>query len=422
MKKSTHSPFMILHKFSLFIIIVAFCLTAEAQTPAVSFYAKKGKGYGLVTSDSSFSLNFQFRMQNRAAFVSKETDDLAAESFEFRVRRLRLKFEGFVYDPRLTYYIQLSFSRGDMDWRGPENSAVNNSPNVVRDAVIYYNPTPALRLGFGQTKLPGNRQRVVSSGDQQFADRSIVNATFNIDRDFGFFAQFTQPYFILKGAVTSGEGRNSLNSNSGLAYTGRVEILPFGSFTGSNDYIEGDLEREQSPKLSIGATYSLNDRARREAGQLGNDIYSTTSINNFEFDALFKYNGFAFYNEFMQRDSPNPVTVDHDDPTRARFIYNGTGFLSQMSYLFKNNVEIAGRYSRVTPSSDIYRNTGFEELVEEEKNGNRIEQIEAGVTKYLNGHRLKIQGNLIYNTQTLLIDDSDAGGFWSAIFQVELGI
>ena len=410
------------HKILFLLFYVGFSITAYTQTPAVSFYAKKGKGYGLVTADSSFSLNFQFRMQNRAAFVSESNDDLKAESFEFRVRRLRLKFEGFVYDPRLTYYIQLSFSRGDMDWRGPENSTVNNSPNVVRDAVIYYNATPSLRLGFGQTKLPGNRQRVVSSGDQQFVDRSIVNATFNIDRDFGFFAQLTRPYFILKGAITSGEGRNSLNSNSGLAYTGRVEVLPFGRFTDNNDYIEGDLEREKTPKLSIGATYSFNDRAMRQAGQLGNDIYSNPAINNVEFDVLLKYSGFAFYNEFMRRDSPHPVTVNEQDPSRARFIYNGIGFLSQMSYLFKNNVEIAGRYSQITPSSDIYRNTGFEELVADAEYGNRVQQIEGGVTKYLNGHRLKIQGNLIYNTRTLLTNDSDAGGFWSAIFQIELGI
>src|SRR5687767_5853309 len=173
-----------------FVSLAGFPLAVSAQEQApLTFFTKKEKGVGFVTRDSLYSLKFQFRIQNRAGFVSKGLDDLAAESFEFRVRRLRLKFEGFVYDPRLTYYIQLSFSRGDMDWRGPDNSISNNSPNVVRDAVIYYTPRKNIRLGFGQTKLPGNRQRVISSGDQQFADRSIVNSTFNIDRDFGFFAQ-----------------------------------------------------------------------------------------------------------------------------------------------------------------------------------------------------------------------------------------
>ena len=313
------------------------------ETPAVSFFTRKQKGFGIVTADSTYSLKFQFRMQNRAAFVSRDLDDLAAESFELRIRRLRLKFEGFVYDPKLTYYIQLSFSRGDMDWRGPENSIANSSPNVVRDAVIYYNPTKNLRLGFGQTKLPGNRQRVVSSGDQQFADRSLVNSTFNIDRDFGFFAHLTSKFIILRGAITSGEGRNSLRSNNGLAYTGRIEFLPFGRFTGENDYIEGDLEREQLPKLSLAGTFSHNDRAVRESGQLGEDLFTPRTIRNLEFDALLKYNGWAWYNEYMQRISSNPVTQNPDDSS-IRFVYAGKGYLSQLSYLFRNNIEIAGRY------------------------------------------------------------------------------
>lgn len=416
------------HKLILVFLLFFGLFSAFAQTtapePAVTFYAKKGRGYGLVTRDSTFSLNFQFRMQNRAAIVTKGTENLDPESFEFRVRRLRFKFEGFVYNPKLTYYIQLSFSRGDMDWRGTDNSSVNHSPNVVRDAVIHYNPTPKLRLGFGQTKLPGNRQRVISSGDQQFADRSIVNANFNIDRDFGFFGQFTENHFALKGAITSGEGRNSITSNSGLAYTGRIEILPFGKFTGNNDYIEGDLEREPMPKLSIGATYSYNEKVMRQAGQLGNDTYSNPSINNYEIDLLLKYKGFAFYNEFMQRDATNPVTVLSTDPTKARFIYNGTGLLTQASYLFKNNYEIAARYSKVNPSSSIYENTGFEGQVEKEKLVYDTQQVEVGVTKYLAGHRLKIQGNVVYSTRTNVItnETNPDEGFWSGIFQIELGI
>jgi phosphate-selective porin OprO and OprP len=398
------------------LIIAVATITHAQNTPAINFYAKKGKGYGLVTSDSLFSLNFQFRIQNRAAMSTKSLDDVDPNSFEFRVRRLRLKFEGFAYDPRLTYYIQLSFSRGDMDWRSYDNSTVNNSPNVVRDAVIYYNPTPDLKLGFGQTKLPGNRQRVVSSGDQQFVDRSQVNATFNIDRDFGFFASLSKSYYNLKGAITSGEGRNSLGSNSGLAYTGRIELLPFGKFTGNNDYVEGDLEREPAPKLSLASSVSYNDKAMRQAGQLGNDLYSPVGIRTFEADMLFKYKGWASYSEYMRRNSATPVTVS-DDFGETRYIYVGDGYLTQLSYLFKSNWEVAARYSVIRPSKPIFNNETFTFI-----NEKKVEQIEAGVTKYLAGHRVKIQGNLLYNNQTNRVDGSFAGGYWSAIFQVELGI
>jgi phosphate-selective porin OprO and OprP len=413
------NPTLNMIRLSTVICFTFFSIAVFAQTekPAVHVFTKRGKGVGLVTADSSFSLNYQFRIQNRATFVSPSEKIAEPESFEFRVRRLRMKFEGFVYDPRLTYYIQLSFSRGDMDWRGPDDAAINSSPNVVRDAVIYYNPTRSLRLGFGQTKLPGNRQRVISSGDQQFADRSIVNATFNIDRDFGFFAHLSKEFFIVRGALTSGEGRNSLNSNKGLAYTGRIELLPLGKFTGSNDYIEGDLEREPRPKLSIAATYSLNDLALRQAGQLGNDLYAARSISNIELDFLFKYNGWAWYNEYMKREATNPITVSATDATRTRFIFVGEGYLTQLSYLFKNNFEIAGRYSTTIPGKVLYDNVAFPNL-----NETQLKQVEVGVTKYLVGHRLKIQGNAIYGERIDQNSKSFTSGFWSGIFQVEIGI
>ncbi|MBT1697662.1 porin [Fulvivirgaceae bacterium PWU4] len=403
----------------LAIITLSLSLTiahAQVNSP-VHFFAKKQKGVGLVTADSTFSLQFQFRIQNRAAYVSASENDLAAESFEFRVRRLRLKFEGFAYHPKLTYYFQLSVSRGDMDWRNLDNSAANSSPNIVRDAMIFYSPTKKLKLGFGQTKLPGNRQRVISSGDQQFADRSIVNAAFNIDRDFGFFAHYTENFFVLRGAITSGEGRNSLNSNKGLAYTGRIELLPLGKFTGNNDYQEGDLEREPKPKISIAYTHSVNDLAVRQAGTLGNDLYAARTLRTHEADILFKYNGWAWYNEYMQRDTHSPVTVNPADITKTRFVNVGKGYLSQLSYLFKNNFEVAGRYSAIVPFSALYKNPDFPTLAEK-----KLEQVELGVTKYLNGHRVKVQGNVIYGNRTDLATNTSAGGFWSAIFQVELGI
>jgi len=400
----------------VFFSIISFQGSAQDK-PAIKVFTRKQKGVGFVTSDSVFSLNFQFRMQNRAMYISKSDTDLAPEAFEFRVRRLRMKFTGFVYNPKLTYYIQLGFSRGDMDWRGPENNNINNSPNIIRDAVIYYTPTPRLQLGFGQTKIPGNRQRVISSGDQQFFDRSIVNSRFTLDRDFGFFGHYTTPYVIFRGSLTSGEGRNSELSNNGLAYTGRVEFLPFGHFTGENDYQDGDLEREEKLKVSLAATYSQNDRALRTQGQLGNDLYESRTMEAVEFDLLAKYKGWAWYSEFMNRGTSNPITVNQNNNSLISVVYEGQGYMSQLSYLFKNNFEIAGRYATSRPSSKLYDNSEVPAL-----NEKQVENYELGVTRYFNGHRLKVQGGLMYSRLTDLRTDTFAEGYYSAVFQIELGI
>lgn len=404
---------------TLAIILLALPLaTAFGQENkfGITSYYRKGRGVGLVTNDSSFSLNFQFRMQNRATYNTISEDDFSAGTYEFRVRRLRMKFTGFAVDPRLTYYIQLSFARGDMDWRGPDESTVNVSPNVVRDAVIYYQLTPKVRLGFGQTKLPGNRQRVISSGDQQFTERSIVNASFNIDRDFGFFGQYIGGYYNLKGAVTSGEGRNATVSLGGLAFTGRVELLPFGPFTNNGDDFEGDLEREKTPKMVLSGTYHYNDRAERQLGQTGNDIYEFRSLVSMEADMLWKYNGWAWYTEYMNRSTSDPITVNANDMTLTRVVSAGQGFLTQLSYLFKNNFEFAGRYAQVRPNEALYTSVLYPSI-----HVNQTQQYELGVTKYIRGHRVKIQGSLQYLVPTDLATSIKLPGYYAGTFQFEIG-
>lgn len=386
----------------------------NAQNSPLNIYTKKEKGIEAVQKDSLFSIQFQFRMQNRAGYLSTSETDLTPEQFEFRVRRLRMRFKGFVLNPKLNYYIQLSFSRGDMDWDDTQASSINNSPNVVRDAVISYNLSPKFQVAFGQTKLPGNRQRVISSGNLQFADRSIVNATFNIDRDFGFFLNYNSNFLNLKGALTSGEGRNSSKSSKGLNYTSRVEIQPFGKFSPGNDECEGDLARESKPKLSLAATYNFNDDAMRTGGTLGNDLYSPVNITNLQFDAMFKYRGFAFYQEYLTRNADSPIT--QNDLGKLRAVYTGFGVLSQMSYLFKNNLELAARLATINPNKEIYDNLIFPQL-----NEKRQEQWQIGLTKYFYGHRLKVQGNILYHITKdlqLATKKSQLG----AIFQVELGI
>lgn len=403
-------------KKSLLCLFLVFTNLSFAQkTDGVKLFSKPLKGLEFVGKDSLFSMRLQFRMQNRAAFLTRSDSDFSAESFEFRVIRLRLKMEGFVFSPKVTYKVQLSFSRGDMDWDMTQNSNVNTSVNIVRDAVMYYEPVNGLKFGFGQTKLPGNRQRVISSGDQQFSDRSIVNATFTVDRDFGFFASYKHNYFAVLGALTSGEGRNSIKSNSGLSYTGRIEVLPFGAFTGKNDYQEGDLDREVKPKVSLGASYNFNDDAVRAGGQLGPDLYQKTDMSTFSIDLLFKYKGFAIYSEYMQRNCASPVTFN-SDTSSFQPVYTGNGFLQQISYNFKKNWELALRYAEITPFSSVYNNASFPGI-----NLKKNQEFMFGVSKYIYGHRLKVQLNVLYQLTTDYQIKSDFGRF-GGIFQVELGI
>ena len=407
---------------SLFtLVFVAFCsisfgqkITTDASPLAI--FTKKEKGIEIVQKDSLFSMRFQFRMQNRVGYTSVSESDFTPENFEFRVRRLRMALRGFVFSSKFTYYIQLSFSRGDMDWESTNQSAVNTSPNIVRDAMVFYEPVKGLKFGFGQTKLPGNRQRVTSSGNLQFADRSIVNSTFTLDRDFGLFATYEKGLFRLKGAVTSGEGRNSTKSNKGLNYTARLEFLPFGKFTGDNEDWEGDLAREAKPKLVLGVGYNQNAQAVRQGGTLGSDLYSPVTMENLHADLQLKFKGWSLLQEYTNRIANDPISINTDDPSKFKPVYVGFGSNTQLSYNFKNNVEIAARYAFINPNKTIYDNAVYTSL-----NEKRVEQYVLGISKYLYGHRLKVQGNILYNVSKDLRFNEQTKT-WGAMLQVELGI
>lgn len=360
------------------------------------------------SKDSLFLMNFRFRMQNRAGFNSIYDDDnLSIEQFEMRVRRLRLRFDGYVLNPKFQYYIQLAFSKADLDLE------TGDVAQPVRDAILYYTVNKNLYLGFGQSKLPGNRERVISSGNLQFADRSIVNSLFTLDRDFGLFGYYTlrtkkSSIFLLKGAISTGDGRNASAFNNGLSYTGRVEFLPFGLFTNSGDYSEGDLEFESKPKLSIGITLSENQKAFRTGGQLGAELYEARTLNSFIADAMFKYQGWALMSEYMSRSAVDPITTN--DVGDVRYAIVGRGVNTHLSRMVSPKSEVAFRYAFVIPNESI-------EVFQD-----RIDETILGYTHYLNGHRIKVQANIGYRWLEGLSQIENAGNSWTGMFQVEFGI
>lgn len=363
-------------------------------------------GVYFATPDNKFSMGLRFRIQSRIGYSSVSHDDLTPSAFDFRIRRMRLRLDGHVLDPRLTYQIQLSFTRADMDWD------VSNVPNVLRDAMIWYQLKKGLTIGIGQGKLPGNRQRVISSGEQQFADRSIVNNALTLDRDMGVFANYFKEdghfAYRIKTAITSGEGRNALTSDNGLSYTGRLELLPLGLFTERNDYAEGDLVHEPRPKLSIGVTASFNDKAKRTGGQLGRLLYESRDLFNLHTDMVVKFNGWAVSSEYLYRHSDDPITRDVNN--EVRLVTSGEGINTQLSYCTHKMWEIAVRHSWLSPQR---------ELQSEEP---EITQYGMCLSKYLNKHKVKLQSDFFYERLSDPITEEKTGGNFQWRFQVELGI
>ncbi len=378
----------------------------DLKLSALPYYSY-GKGLGLTSPDSIFQLNIRFRMQNRVTYIDNEDEKPA---YDGQIRRLRLRFDGYVGNPKFLYVIQLSFAPGDVgEVKDGENL------NIIRDAVVFYRPNRHWNFSFGQTKLPGNRQRVNSSGGLQLTDRTINNAKFTIDRDFGFQAHHLNEYankfsWNLKTAVSTGEGRNVTgDADDGVAVTGKAEIFPLGAFTKDGTYFEGDVVREKKPKLMFSGAFQQNNHARRTGGQLGEDLFETRTMKSVLLDGMFKYNGWAAMAAFMSRTtSKSPITIDPEDPTLTNYVFTGDGFDYQLSYNFPSNYEIIGRYSIQHAGKEIHS------LAPNTK------QYSLGLTKYIWEHAFKLQAELNYDQ--LSYWNGDTKDNWYFRLQVEIGI
>jgi phosphate-selective porin OprO/OprP len=378
----------------------------DLKLSALPYYSF-GKGIGITSPDSLYQLNIRFRIQNRVTFIKNEEESGA---YDGQIRRLRLRFDGYVGNPKFLYALQLSFAPGDVgEIKEGENI------NIIRDAVVFYRPNKHWNISFGQTKLPGNRQRVNSSGALQLTDRSINNAKFTIDRDFGFqvhnMNEFKDKFsYNLKTALSTGEGRNVTgDADAGIAVTGKIELLPFGSFTKDGTYFEGDIAREKKPKLMLSGAFQQNNHARRTQGQLGNDLFEQRTLKSVMLDVMLKYNGWAAMSSYMSRTATeNAVTVNPDDITKFNYAYVGSGFDHQLSYNFPSNYEIIGRYSTQKVGDDIRA------LAPDSK------QYTIGVTKYIWEHTFKLQSELTFDRLNYF--NGSTKNNWYVRFQVEIGI
>ena len=370
-------------------LFIPFCLLLQAQEISNT---KFGNGMiNFIAKDSSFSVKFAPRIQSRyQSKWSYDGEDYDPADINFSVRRARLKFGGFAFSPKLKYKIELGLSNRDISGANVYN---RNTPRYILDAVVMWNFHENFELWAGQTKLPGNIERVVSSANLQLIDRSLLNSKFNIDRDVGIQLRHKLRLggnWIIKEkfSISQGEGRNITEGNiGGLQYTSRLELLPFGEFSSKGDYSQGDLKREKSIKAMFGFTYDINENAVKSRSNMGSYLIQSsgglfeTDITTIFLDGVIKYNGFALTGEYANRDADQIEALEEDGRTKTGAVV-GAGSASniQGSYLFKNNFEITARYT----------NINFKEITRLSD----LKQITFGVSKYVVGHSLKIQADI----------------------------
>ncbi|MFV0290894.1 MAG: porin [Mangrovibacterium sp.] len=349
-----------------------------------------GKGIiNVVDRDSTWSVKLSARMQFLASTsINRYEDGTTDMSSTFTPRRIRLKLGGFAYSPKLHYFLQLGFSEQDLVGLNADNTV---NTGMVYDAYIRWNFLPNTELKFGQFKLPGNVERMLSSGNMQFVDRSILNSTMNIDRDLGLM--FSHSFkgvnrLVVRDifSLTQGEGGGSTTGNKGgLNYAARVEVLPLGEFINNGDYNGSSFGLEFYPKLLLGFTYNFNDDAVRTNGQLGkymiNDVgFHQTDMTNIFIDAVLRYRRYSFMAEYAHRGAQSPIALNSDGSLAGYTVPEGDAYNVQAGYLFRTNWELSWRYSEVYFNHNTYEN-----------NAKRLATV--ALSRYLVEHKLKWQAD-----------------------------
>jgi len=340
-----------------------------------------GKGLELRSEDGDFRLQTRIRLQTLYELVNE--DGGAPPAHQLTLRRARLAFAGSFFGEDNRFKFELAVSPRDEGIR--DNLADRPSQTPLLDFYLEFRQLRDLTLRIGQYKLPFNRQRVVSSGNLQMVDRSLLNARFNIDRDVGF--DLRSPDLLGLGllryyaGVYINRGRGSVGLDDfGLLYVGRVELLPLGMFS---DYSEADFERG-APRLSLGLSYAYADRARRErinTGSMPNDG-GTTDVHVLEADALFMWGGLSMMSEIAYRSGTRNEGPALPAGEVADLAANGLGFVAQAGYLLPGMpLEASARYGMI-------RGVGTETSMDDEN------ELGLGLSYYFARHPFKVQADL----------------------------
>ena len=114
----------------------------------------------------------------------------------------------------------------------------------------------------------------------------------------------------------------------------------------------------------------------------GNGFYETDVTTIFG-DFMFKYQGISIMGEYALRSAESAIAINSDGTETGDVISVGSAMNFQLGYMFKNNWEVAGRHTVIDWDKDI---TGKEDQT----------QYTFGVSKFIVGHKLKVQTDISY--------------------------
>lgn len=313
----------------------------------------RGKGLeighkGKTSSYAKVSIRSQLRFSSPFASAPRKESHFASEDEnDFRFRRARFKIDGHLLTPWINYKF--------------EHDLVGGRIIDARMTIAKYE---WLQFRFGQWKADYSRERMDSSGKQQFVERSIVNRAFTVDRQKGAMILgrlmkgkwSDSTYYV--GAF-AGNGRGFLRRNDLEHVDGAPMLIARyqWNFLGIDPGHSGsDLAYHHDPAAAIAiATTTNRSRYTRYSSGGGSQLDGFElgapgqySLKQYLAEFHVKFRGLAIQHEFHTkriRDNVNITT------TNMRGAYVAAGyFFHHMFRRVPKQLELGTRYAIVDPN------------------------------------------------------------------------
>ena len=293
-----------------------------------------GEEFALTDPDQNFYWSPNAQIQFRYIYNIQDSDTGGADGdpYEngFQFRRVKLKGDGYIADPKLTFKYSVEFNRDD--------SSAN-----LEEAVIGYEFDSGIEIEGGRFKAPFAFDELMSSTRQLAAERSLVNEQFTIGFVEG--VQLTLPAgdnLALKVMVNDGAGSGENDAqdfhediNAEYAVTARAD-LTLGNSKVAKDYTSW-AEDEAGINLGVAAHY--------EQGQEGVGAIPLDSFTRVTADVLYNAGGLSLFaaGYYETQDASDDGGAVEADPY---------GFLAQVGFNIDDTFEPFARYEYIDTDVD----------------------------------------------------------------------
>lgn len=328
--------------------VVSDSVAADSEsTPDPSGFSYGSKGLQYESADGNNFLWFGVRLQARYTNSAIDHDDFpgqpSEEGADVKLNRGRLKLGGHLVSPRFTVYTEYDFTK-----------------DQLLDLRATYEFAPWLSIRVGQWKSEFNRERIDSSGAQQFVERSIATPWFTIDRQKGISASgrfgagkaYDSSYWFGR---LSGAGRGGDLADAEGLWMARYQWNFTRRVLG---FSQSDIGRRDKPAGSIAIAAMSGDSmytafSSSGGGQLPG--YSAGQSDRYHIrqsmlETAWQYRGFSWQQELHWKNIKDSVTNTEQSIVGG---YAQTGmFFAEVWQKFPEPLEFALRYAFVDPNEE----------------------------------------------------------------------